>query len=993
MRVVYTGSPGSGKTRSLVELFNQARATGRERDTLFVVPDSSAREHIRDIIARYSPENVPAAFSDAGIHSLQSIIRKLAGTPSAGDSCARALLSAHFREHDSPGARRGILRTPGGIAALADAVLTLRSYGHTTESLRKAGEVFGPANSPLLVAMELWEGWLASSGNRDAQDVLVEASVSARDNRLHGVLIDGFTEILPLQWKIVETLVRNAEIAAVAIDPAHPPSSGLLAKFLEIGFNEESISRNNRWSGADDLSWLAKVECWDVHSDRPAACVPTDRVKIVKAADPRAEAAAIAREVAACVRDGCKYSDIAVLAPNLSRFRPTLESEFRRAGIPIRFFLDKPLVGTSPGALLDAILTLICGEWSDESVLRVLANPLTGIPPSEVREAITQTRAKRRLGSKDAWLEWSKCPTSDLLRGIARATEKDSVDPVRFAEDIIDLLQDSVFAGWRETPDNILVEEGWAWERSQKTLRDSSRALAFASGRVATSEAAGFLQYDLRRAKGRPLDRRRDCVNAVTLLGARTWGVPVAIVAGLAREYFPHRHRPNPFLPDILRERLDPPIPTEEQLQEREAALFRIAVTRAHDRLVLSWPETDSEGAPLIPCGPLRKCIDWLLEGREPDAAEPGPAISPAKAVFPSDVAAIAISGGINDPDLLGELARRADRPLAHAVGDDCHESPMLSDGGVLVAAACGSDEKPISPTALNDLAQCSYRFFASRLLRLKEPDRDRVHAGLDYLQWGSIAHMALARWFRSGREAEFDELVHEIAAGLPELIPSSATEADLGRMVDALKRFAEFEKEYILPLGFRQEHAELVFGFGRDGGEDSKTLGRVAMEAGGYTLKLGGIIDRVDIKDGPTALVIDYKRSGRDGKRVFAGRNFQLACYIALVEKGLGLHVGMACFLPLLSIASKGAGKVIADAEIIPLLNEDAFNIKDSPTPEDHLAFAKSKIAELIEGVSSGAIPPNPADKGLCGSHCPYRDLCRFRFTGDEGMDEGGGG
>jgi len=992
-----TGPPGSGKTRALVDLFRQAIHDGREADSFFVVPDSGAMEHMRDLIARTCRETpgLPTAFSDRGVHSLQSLVTKLGGIPSADVAHCRALISRWAGEGKIDAARFRSLGTSGGQAALAQAVLSLRGEGHTFESLSSLNEQTIPILSPLRTAMRLWEEWLRRSGKRDVQDVFRSASEAAANRKPRMVLVDGFTEIRALHRSIVETLAAGATQCAVAIDPDQYPARELLDWFRSLGFEERKTLSSGRWPERDELGWLADVDSWDIHGSRPSSCpasIPPDRLRIVRAADDRIEAAILAREVARCVREGLRYSDVVIISPNLRQFRKTLASEFRRAGIPLRFYVDEPLIETGPGALIDALLAVLSGDFSDEAVVRLLTHPAMGIPSEESRRALIDTQTRYRLGSRVAWLDRSDGVTKDILLGIANLQDKPPVNATEFAENLAKLAEERIRPGWSAIPDELVAEEGWSWDRVRSTLLESSRILDETQVAATVPDIARFLGSELRDALARPLDRRRDCVNAVTLLGARTWGVPVAMVSGLSRAYFPPRRKVNPFLPDDLRKILDPPLPTYEELQKREEALFRMAVTRASDRLILTWPETDSQGSPLLPSGPLERCMEWLCDTVRPAEVEIDPPSDVGDAVFASDIAAIALEEKIDDAAIRKTLSERAGRFLGDVVGSEHYESVVMSDGDELVRAACGSVETPITPTDLNALAQCPYKFFARRILRLSESQRDLVGEGFSEMQWGIIAHEALSQWFRGGKVDDFDSLVRSAAAKRREILRGSVSEARISQIVDALRRFERFETDFIRNASFEQKWSELIFGPKRKR-DQRESRDPVAFDVGnGLMLTLGGRIDRIDVNKDDAALILDYKRSrGVGEKKLKDARDLQLACYIALVAQGLALDVAAAAFIPLIRVRTEGAGKVIYDPDRVSALDNKFFKRSDGLEIDKHLDLAKKRIGELVRAISSGDITPRPSDKTECGDKCPYRDLCRYEFSGEEGLTEDG--
>ncbi len=979
-RIIFTGPPGSGKTRSLLQLFNQARQDGREDRVLFIVPDASAREHVRDLIARFTPDGVPSAYCDKWIVSIGSLVRSIAGSTTAGLTHCRALVSKWVADGSLGTEGTEILSTDGGRKALCNALMSLRSYGHTYDSVSR---VERENDSLLLTALRLWEEWLTEEGKRDEQIGVNTAVKNVESGSWDLVLIDGFTEINPLQWRLVEKICSGVQNVAAAIDPDQMPSNELLQMFIKAGFKEERFDSSSRWDDCEDLRWLADVGSWDIHACRPETCpvAPSrDRMKVLSASNPLVEAAAIAREVTKCVNDGYSYSDIAILAPDLGRSRYHLASAFKRAGIPLRFYVNQPLRETGPGALVDRYLKILSGDWSDATVCSLLAHPSLMLSADSVCSAIHHTQAVSKLGSSEAWLEWASGAgheVAGLINELANLQSVGEFDPVEYTELILESCGEKIRASWKDIPDEILVEEGWAWDGMKSVLLDSAHALHDVQDVLASDVIARFMFDELSDAQGKPLDRRRDCVNAVTLLAARTWGVKVAIVSGLAREYFPHRPSPNPFLPDSLREGLDPKLPTYDELKDREEALFRIAVTRARDRLILTWPMNNTDGNPLLKSGPLEKCVEWLYGDENPEIIEHEPPIDPGECLYPSDVTSIALERGVEAEKIPGFDSTLA---ITHAH----YDAPTIQNGEILSTAACGNNERPISPTGLNHLVQCPYRFFANRVLKLREPDRDSVRDGFDYRTWGIIAHAALAEWFRGGKTEDFRDLVDEVAADLTCLAASSVTEARKRQIVDTLNRFRKFEQEVLIPLGYRQVEAELAF--------DSSDPVSFEIDQG-YTLTLGGRIDRVDVREDKYALVADYKRSRQDaaGKSLKDGRDFQLACYITLVKAGLGLDVELACFLPLNKITADGTGTVIHNPDRVPPLDGAVFRLDDELTVDGHLQFARESLGRLIRKISSGEITPYPRDSNLCGNKCAYVDLCRYRFTGDEGLTEGG--
>ena len=1006
-RIVFTGPPGSGKSRKILDLFREARRDRSENRALFIVPDAGAREHTRDILARDPDPSLPKSLADSSIQTLRSHIRKLGFSTDASASHLQALIGLWVDQRKLDSRLSQILTTPGGKSSLASAILKLRNNGVDYNSFLRQQQLVLRESPILLETMCLWEEWLIGSTRLDSLIAFNKAADEVRtgDHNWSLVLVDGFTEILPPDWNLLSAIIEKSNRAAVALDPKQPPSEKLLEKLLGIGFHEEPVSAGPwRWSDGCILRWFAEVDNWKADAERPELpdCQPSGELAFIEATDPQVEASAIAREVASNIRNGRKPSDIAILAPNLGDFRKSLESEFRALDIPLRIQVDRPIIETGPGALMNSLLAIASGDWSDETICAMLSHPGSGIPKDEAAQASKYTHIKARIGKPLKWLEWAGKSKSeeilDLLTKIKALSDSGDISPVDFASSLIDLIDSPLRESWLDLDDAIFADESWTWDRVIKTIETVARALCDIHEKLPSNEIAQHLRDELLQTKARPLDRWRDCVNAITLLNARTWSMPVAIVSGLSREFFPRRGSPDPFLPDSLCEQLDPPIETSKERRERELALFRIATTRASDRLVLTRPLADQSGSPLLPSGPLAKCREWLGETAEKltvRALHQVP-LDLESALFPTDIASIAFHEGVTDSELLDKLGKKCDTCLAHAVRQGHYDTASLKDPGLLIQSACGSKTRPISPSELNNLAQCPFRFFASGILRLRDPDRDRVAVGLDYTVWGTIAHDALAAWQKSDRKGDLRDLARKAAEDNLKGIPwDSVLDSAVRQIENALERFRKFDDEYIKPLGFKPEYAEVVFGRAHD--ENSNPCDPVEFPiAPECTLILGGRIDRIDIDSRSRALIVDYKRSPSSVKgdldRLAENTDFQLSTYIALVQSGMDMPVAAAFFAPITRIGVKEIKKVLADSSIADEFSNLGFTAMDI-TPSEHIEKMRDAIGELIENLKSGEITPCPEDSKLCGDKCSYHDLCRFRFTGYEGKgDEGGG-
>ncbi len=297
--------------------------------------------------------------------------------------------------------------------------------------------------------------------------------------------------------------------------------------------------------------------------------------------------------------------------------------------------------------------------------------------------------------------------------------------------------------------------------------------------------------------------------------------------------------------------------------------------------------------------------------------------------------------------------------------------------GPVLDPAAPG---KVVSPTQLESVAKCPFRFFLERGLRInaiESGERSR-EVWLSPLIRGQLLHDLYAESLRRCRKADRRPTISDdrewlIALGrtrlaeLKETMPAPSVEVEeleSEGLLDDLDLFLRAECELDLsrrPLGF-----EVSFGQSDDG--EAEPLARaepIEIKVGSLTFRLAGRVDRVDRIDGPrgtTFRIVDYKTGSYwadDWKGTFAGgRMLQHALY--------GLAVA-----ELLRLA--GQQGEVADAEYYFSSRkgrQHRTNISAQPT-----ARVAAVLTDLREVVASGLFIHTPTDTPC--KFCDYQHAC----------------
>lgn len=268
-----------------------------------------------------------------------------------------------------------------------------------------------------------------------------------------------------------------------------------------------------------------------------------------------------------------------------------------------------------------------------------------------------------------------------------------------------------------------------------------------------------------------------------------------------------------------------------------------------------------------------RELRDHVGEPVSPVPAETQPVLGPGHWWLRGSVAA--------GEDAAAEAVQRAFPPLAQGiVAAEARESEAFTEydghvpeaGKVLDPAA---PDRVVSPTQLEEIGKCAFRFFVNRGLRvnaIESGERER-DVWLTPLIRGSLLHemyeTLLRRCRDEGRAVSVkkdqvwmrEQGVAQLTALAIEMPPPSAEVqdrewrdylADLDLFVEGEEAHAKDATPVGLEVGFGSRH--------QDNGEPLGSKEPVEIKVGNVTIRLSGRIDRIDqLKDG-TFEIVDYK-------------------------------------------------------------------------------------------------------------------------------------
>jgi ATP-dependent helicase/DNAse subunit B len=779
------------------------------------------------------------------------------------------------------------------------------------------------------------------------------------------VFFYGFDDLHPLERDAIETLARvvGAEVTvsltyeagraaltarAEAVEELRP----LAERVIELPALGEHYEPGSR----EALHHLER----GLFEPEPATerVDPGDAIVLHEAGGELAEAELAAAEVLALLRAGLRGEEIAVVYRSPERSGPLVERVFGRYGIPVarerRTTLGASALGRGLLALARCAL-LEPGRASADDLLQYLRSPGRLDSPdaidrleADVRRhglrtaAQVRTRAQTRHGFELAEIA--------ALRMAAAAGE----ELVRQARRLL--------AAPHKGQAPVLNE---AEELDARAVATIERALAELVELQPTHAppAGGELIELLERLElpaaslGSP-----DAVLVADPLSIRARRFRAVLVCGLQENEFPMAAAPEPFLSDELRRELAAEAglrlrPREDALA-RERYLFYTSVSRATERVILSYRSSDEEGNLALPSPFLDDVAELLVEDWEGRRRRR----MLADVVWPAGSAPT-------------EHERARSRAAASAPASGEVPSPIGSLGQAALARVRHS--QILSAGALETYANCPVKWLVERELQPAplEPDPDAMargsymHAVLEQVLrrlGGPVTPESLPRALEL-LDAALGEQAHGIAAGRGE-----AVRAGWARAVAAdLRRYLAYEARDGCAWPLRG--VELRFGF--DAEEEPASLPALELSE---EVRLRGIIDRVDADEDGHAIVRDYKsgsaRPEHQGTRWESDRQLQVALYMIAVRELLGLDPVAGFYQPL------GGGDLRARGVFVRgetpgerLVSNDG---RDRDELQELLENARVRALALAARLRAGSLEPCPATCSRDG--CSYPGICR---------------
>jgi ATP-dependent helicase/nuclease subunit B len=1026
-KTLLIGPAGCGKTHQLLDSFGEALSSASDplaADLFFVVPSA---EHTERVISLLIQRGLKGFF-----HPRVTTLSRLAGDifrvtdiPVAS-SLTRTLIVRDLIRENAWDYFKEVCEQPGFLGLMAQFMTELKESCVLPEVFRErmnALKGFEPAYAAKYEALadfyEQYEARLQKQGLRDSQDALrifrerkkkTEVSLA----RFKGIWVDGFFDFSNLQLEYLRELSAITEDITITLtredqsqdrEDAFEAVSRTERDLEKLGFKVHTMRPRSWRTEKPPLLFLQK----NIFTPKPSGPAPEPGQDIVMldAIGTEGEVELIARQIHKLYATGdYRYSDFAVLFRQIRHYAPVIASVFSRYGIPAEIHERDRLKFSSWIAAVASLLSVFRNAWQREDVFAFLKSGYTrrfGKDIVKDGEWLAEFEQRSFRGgvalTREAWLgDWKEEESGSLPGFNRKKTEtlkalmeiEDRFRKAKTAEDHIRILKRAVYDtfGILEISDRYtpFTRRDAACVQRFEALLDEIQGY-FLKGRVSevsfesfADHFLGLVELDVYSLHER--DKNRVQVYDVSL--ARQKEYRVVFVAGLLEKVFPMQIREDPLLSDwerkLMNGGLEHPLAECLPRQNIERFFFYVAVTRAKERLFLSYPHLDFEGKESLPSFYLEE-VKELFGGRvsviRQDLSRPFPAVG--EAITRRELEA-SVVGTLRNAEGREAGLREA---LARLSGDPQSRERLLS--ALRPVEAKILDEKILkggyfeipetSPTRLETFAKCPFRYFADKILKLKDTGED-----IRAMQKGSILHHVLQQYFDPRAKKDLKETLEafvrrEMEEGFkrhPMLWAEPYEEAlDRRELFEMLMDFIRYEAERLENAPFRPYRVE--YSFGNFGENDHPAL---EIEGKGKKIKLRGRVDRIDTDaEKKFAVVIDYKRSARfKAANIELGTALQLPLYLLAAQKHLGL---MPLGAEIYSIRDHKRSGFYSEGSA--RLFEKEFSSR-SQLPDEvfqkTLDRAVAFVRKFTKEIELAEISARPRE---CESFCPYDTVCRI--------------
>lgn len=808
-----------------------------------------------------------------------------------------------------------------------------------------------------------------------------------------------------------------------------------------------------------------------------------DDIRVYAASNRRAEVEGVAREIIRLCRDeGYRFKEISVVMRELEPYSQLISSIFTDNNIPHfidekRHIMHHPLV-----ELIRSALEVVIQNWSYEPVFRYLKTDLADVEREQVDLLENYVLAHGIRGAK--WVDgkpWTfrrkytlgeeEEVTSKIEKELEEINEAKQKAVKQLADFYMTIKKQTRVKDYTAALFKLLVDlkikeklEKWGdearafgkldlalehvqiWDNIIDLMEQVVEGLG--DEELTVEQYAQIIDSGLKSIKIGLVPLGLDQVFVGNLDRSRNPDVKVSFILGVNDGVLPLRLKDCGMFTDTERQHLKEMgielAPDSRRRLFDEQYHIYVAVTRASNKLYLSYPLADDEGKALMPSFVIRRIkrlfpgIEEKTWGIEPDGSDRDLEYitSPYNCLIylPTQLRETMEGNRINPIwwDVYSWFISRDTAACQRVLQGLFYSNQETDIPRQLTRKLFGSPVKA-SVSQLERFQRCPFSHFLSHGLRLKErgiyrltsPDLGQFfHAALDMfakrikqesLDWGELTKEQCINLAA--------EIVDDLAPKLQNeiLMSTSRYRYMVRKLKKTVERAVLILREHSQKGSFRPVGIELTFG---KGGILPPLV--IELDGDGDYIELEGRIDRVDaaqLDDKVYLRVVDYK-SGNDTfelQDIYYGLSLQLLIYLEVILTYAPFLVscegkpgGMLYFKvdnPIISGSGPASpekiereiikklkmnGLVLADSDVVNLMDgqisgysdiipvalkkDGGFYSSSSIATEEQFTALRQHLKQVIKGVGQGILAGNVKIEPYLKGHLKPCNYCKYK-------------
>lgn len=895
------------------------------------------------------------------------------------------------------------LRTmPGFFLALRDVFAELKRSLVFPENFINCAKTGTPGQRELAGLYFLYQSRLRELGWADPEGLswlAVEALESSHDaaNSISLLVVDGFDSLTGAQRRAMELLADRVGEMLVTFPGAtnssrlvHRRFGDTLEKMMQ-GLSPTITTLSETLYLPSDVLYLEN----SLFEPKETAVRLPQAPLLLEARSPADEAREALRWIKArIIRDEITLSDCAIFTPDPQVYDPFLRACAQEFGIPVHFSHAMTLTSSPVITALLSLIALPVQNFRSRILFNVLRSPYfeTGLETGSIDSLETISRKAKIIEGQDQWKEtWERLnlvspeqPDLDDERRLPGLPRGDQANALRQSlQAFFDLfvlpartLSQTAWVSWLEDLlDRLKLYYRADQENDEvacESLREVLRAIVLSETVIGEkySNYEGFVSSLQNALNGASLPEPRLKGRPTLIIGemmeARGVRFKAVALLGFSEGVFPHVERADPFLDESLRMTVG----LDSRLDREQAGLFYQAITRTDQYLLITRPYLsasgeDWEASPYWKEVQKRFTKSVLRVVRPDDIPDLNEAASSHELLFwavrqrvlPKRFEEFAPRW--KNLQYAREIlsARRAKQPVGVYEGFSPDLSQVLADrypfGSIW------------SASRLEAYGNCPHQFYIKVALELEEKTVPEL--GWEVWQLGSMLHKFLEQSYSNAIDpndvasvltalSDIAQPIFEDAPSEYGFRPSSLWEYQKAELFSMLRKTIEALQAQ--SNGWEPVAYEKKFGIDR--------IPPLQIDLGSETMKLRGVIDRLDRNEQGNIRVVDYKSgsSHLEPKDLVNGARLQLPLYALAARETLQL-----------GNVTEGIYWKIKDAKPSSLKLSN-FKTDNGTGVEEAIHVVLEHLKQILSGIRAGEFPPIPP-KGGCASYCIAKQWC----------------